>query len=246
MGRLDGKVALITGGARGQGAQEARLFAEHGAKVVLTDVLDVEGKQTAADIGGHAWYHHHDVTSESDWTGIVSSVIGEHGQLDVLVNNAGILSIAPLVMTTEEDYRRVIDVNQVGVFLGMKSVVPHMVERQQGSIINISSVAGLMGSPGMIAYGASKWAVRGMTKSVALEVASFGVRVNSIHPGIIDTPMLEEFEKWGIMGNVMERVPVGRKAEAVEVANLALYLASDESAYSTGSEFVVDGGLTAS
>ena len=246
MGRLDGKVALITGGARGQGAQEARLFAEHGAKVVLTDVLDVEGKQTAADIGGHASYHHHDVTSESDWTGIVESVIAEHGQLDVLVNNAGILSIAPLVMTTEDDYRRVIDVNQIGVFLGMKAVVPHMVERQQGSIINISSVAGLMGSPGMIAYGASKWAVSGMTKSVALEVAPFGVRVNSIHPGIIVTPMLEEFEKWGIMGNVIERVPVGRKAEAAEVANLALYLASDESAYSTGSEFIIDGGLTAS
>jgi 3alpha(or 20beta)-hydroxysteroid dehydrogenase len=163
-----------------------------------------------------------------------------------LVNNAGILAISPLVMTTEADYRRVIDVNQIGVFLGMKAVVPHMVERQQGSIINISSVAGLMGAPGMIAYGASKWAVRGMTKSVALEVASFGVRVNSIHPGIIETPMLEEFEKWGIMGAVMERVPVGRKAEASEVANLALYLASDESAYSTGAEFVVDGGMTAS
>jgi 3alpha(or 20beta)-hydroxysteroid dehydrogenase len=149
-------------------------------------------------------------------------------------------------MTTEEDYRRVIDVNQVGVFLGMRAVVPHMVDRQTGSIVNISSVAGLMGSPGMIAYGASKWAVRGMTKSVALEVAPFGVRVNSIHPGIIETPMLEEFERWGIMSAVMQRVPVGRKAEAVEVARLALYLASDESAYSTGSEFVVDGGMTAS
>jgi 3alpha(or 20beta)-hydroxysteroid dehydrogenase len=246
MGRLDAKVALITGGARGQGAQEARLFAAEGAHVVITDVLDDEGKQTASDIGDQATYHHHDVTSEADWTGIVESVIAEHGQLDVLVNNAGILAIAPLVMTTEEEYRRVIDVNQVGVFLGMKAVVPHMVERQHGSIINISSVAGLMGSPGMIAYGASKWAVRGMTKSVALEVAPFGVRVNSIHPGIIETPMLEEFEKWGVMGAVMERVPVGRKAEASEVANLALYLASDESAYSTGSEFVVDGGMTAS
>jgi 3alpha(or 20beta)-hydroxysteroid dehydrogenase len=162
------------------------------------------------------------------------------------VNNAGIVAISPLLMTTEEDYRRVIDVNQVGVFLGMRAVVPHMVDRQTGSIVNISSVAGLMGSPGMIAYGASKWAVRGMTKSVALEVAPFGVRVNSIHPGIIETPMLEEFERWGIMSAIMQRVPVGRKAEAVEVARLALYLASDESAYSTGSEFVVDGGMTAS
>ncbi len=246
MGRLDGKVAVITGGARGQGAEEARLFAAEGAQVVITDVLDDSGKQTASDIGNAATYHHHDVTSEADWSSVVDAVLAEHGQLDVLVNNAGILAIAPLVMTTEADYRRVIDVNQIGVFLGMKAVVPHMVERQSGSIVNISSVAGLMGSPGMIAYGASKWAVRGMTKSVALEVAPFGVRVNSIHPGIIDTPMLEEFEKWGIMGNVMERVPVGRTADAIEVARLALYLASDDSRYSTGSEFVVDGGMTAS
>jgi 3alpha(or 20beta)-hydroxysteroid dehydrogenase len=246
MGRLEGKVALITGGARGQGAQEAELFASEGAAVVITDVLDDEGKQTAASIGEQATYHHHDVTREADWTGVVEAILSEHGQLDVLVNNAGIVAISPLVMTTEEDYRRVIDVNQVGVFLGMKAVVPHMVERQTGSIVNISSVAGLMGSPGMIAYGASKWAVRGMTKAVALEVASFGVRVNSIHPGIIETPMLEEFERWGIMSAVMQRVPVGRKADAVEVARLALYLASDESAYSTGSEFVVDGGMTAS
>jgi 3alpha(or 20beta)-hydroxysteroid dehydrogenase len=148
-------------------------------------------------------------------------------------------------MTTEADYRRVIDVNQIGVFLGMKTVVAHMVERQSGSIINVSSVAGLIGSPGMLAYGASKWAVRGMTKSVALEVAPFGVRVNSIHPGIIETPMLDEFEKWGIMPQVMQQIPVARKAEAVEVARLALFLASDESAYSTGSEFVIDGGMTA-
>jgi 3alpha(or 20beta)-hydroxysteroid dehydrogenase len=243
MARLDDRVALITGGARGQGAEEARLFAAEGAHVVITDVLDDDGKQTAADIG--ASFHHHDVASESEWTRVVDAVLAEHGQIDVLINNAGILSIAPLVLTTEADYRRVIDVNQIGTFLGMKAVVPHMVERQSGSIINISSVAGLMGSPGMIAYGASKWAVRGMTKSVALEVAPFGVRVNSIHPGIIETPMLEEFEKWGIMGNVMERVPVGRKAESIEVARLALYLASDDSAYSTGAEFVVDGGMTA-
>jgi 3alpha(or 20beta)-hydroxysteroid dehydrogenase len=245
MGRLDGKVALITGGARGQGAEEARLFAEEGASVVITDVLDDDGKQTAAEIGSAATYHHHDVTKESEWASVVVTVLAEHGQLDVLVNNAGVLAIAPLVMTTEEEYRRVIDVNQVGVFLGMKAAVPHMVERQQGSIINISSVAGLMGSPGMIAYGASKWAVRGMTKSVALEVAPFGVRVNSIHPGIIETTMLEEFEKWRLMSAVMERVPIARRAEAIEVARLALYLASDDSAYSTGSEFVVDGGMTA-
>jgi 3alpha(or 20beta)-hydroxysteroid dehydrogenase len=243
MGKLEGKVALITGGARGQGAAEARSFAAEGAQVIITDVLDDDGKQTATDIGSAATFHHHDVTSEAEWTGIVESVLAEHGQLDVLVNNAGILAIAPLTMTTEEDYRRVIDVNQVGVFLGMKAVVPHMVERQSGSIVNISSVAGLRAAPGMIAYGASKWAVRGMTKTVAREVAPFGVRVNSIHPGIIDTPMLEEFDKWGIMDRVMEQVPMARTAEAAEVAKLALFLASDDSAYSTGSEFVIDGGM---
>jgi len=245
-GRLAGKVALVTGGARGQGAEEAALFASEGATVVLTDVLDDEGKQTASAIGARATYLHHDVRSEQEWSDVVARVIDDHGQIDVLVNNAGVLAISPLVMTAEEDYRRVIDVNQIGCFLGMKAVVPHMVERRQGSIINISSVAGLMGTPGMIAYGASKWAVRGMTKTVALEVAPFGVRVNSIHPGIIDTPMLEEFERWGIMDAVMQRVPVGRRAAAGDVARLALYLASDESAYSTGSEFVVDGGMTAS
>src|SRR3954447_2671938 len=146
-GRLTGKVALITGGARGQGAEEAALFAAEGASVVITDVLDDEGKQTASTVGGNVTYLHHDVTKEEDWTAVVARVLDDHGQLDVLVNNAGVLAIAPLVMTTEAEYRRVIDVNQIGTFLGMKAVVPHMVERGQGSIINISSVAGLMGTP---------------------------------------------------------------------------------------------------
>jgi len=245
MGRLDGKVALISGGARGMGEQEARLFAAEGARVVITDVLDDDGKQTAADIGAAATYHHHDVTRESDWTSVVDAVLAEHGQIDVLINNAGIFRFGATTTTTEDEYRQIIDVNQVGVFLGMKSVLPHMIERRSGSVINISSVAGLMGSPGMIAYGASKWAVRGMTKGAAKEVAAFGVRVNSIHPGIIDTPMGQQFDDAGIMQVVLQQVPVGRQAEAVEVARLALYLASDDSIYSTGSEFVVDGGMTA-
>ena len=245
MGRLDDKVALVTGGARGQGEQEARLFAAEGARVVLTDVLDAEGKQTAADIGAAATFHHHDVTSESEWTGVVDAVLAEHGQIDVLVNNAGIFQILPLLMTSEADYRKVIDINQVGVFLGMKAVLPHMIERARGSVINISSVAGLIGSPGTFAYSASKWAVRGMTRSAAKEVAPFGVRVNSIHPGIIDTAMVDQLEDLGVMPALMERIPAGRKADAVEVARLALYLASDESVYSNGSEFVIDGGMTA-
>jgi 3alpha(or 20beta)-hydroxysteroid dehydrogenase len=245
MGRLDGKVALISGGARGMGEQEARLFAAEGARVVITDVLDDDGKQTAADIGAAATYHHHDVTRETDWTSVVDAVLAEHGQIDVLINNAGIFRFGATTTTTEDEYRQIIDVNQIGVFLGMKSVLPHMIERRSGSVINISSVAGLTGSPGMIAYGASKWAVRGMTKGAAKEVAAFGVRVNSIHPGIIDTPMGQQFDEAGVMQIVLQQVPVGRQAEAVEVARLALYLASDDSIYSTGSEFVVDGGMTA-
>jgi 3alpha(or 20beta)-hydroxysteroid dehydrogenase len=245
MARLQNKVALITGGARGMGEQEARLFAVEGAQVVITDVLDDDGKQAAADIGAAATYHHHDVTQESEWTSVVEAVLGEHGRIDVLINNAGIFRFGATTTTTEDEYRQIIDVNQVGVFLGMKAVLPHMIERRSGSVINISSVAGLMGSPGMIAYGASKWAVRGMTKAAAKEVAGFGVRVNSIHPGIIDTAMGQQFEDAGVMPVVLQQVPVGRLAEAVEVARLALYLASDDSAYSTGSEFVVDGGMTA-
>ena len=245
MGRLEGKVALITGAARGQGAAEGRLFASEGAAVVLTDVLDGEGKATAADIGAAATFHHHDVTSEAEWTSVVAAVLEEHGQLDVLINNAGIFAINPMVLTTEEEYRRIIDVNQLGTFLGMKAVATTMVERRTGSIINISSVAGLGGSPGMLPYAASKWAVRGMSRSAAMELAGSGVRVNSIHPGIIETPMLQEFASWGIMPQVMERIPMGRSAEALEVAKVALFLASDDSAYCTGAEFVVDGGMKA-
>jgi len=247
MGRLDGKVVLITGGARGQGAAEATLFASEGAAVVLTDVLDDEGKQTAADIGDRATYLHHDVTSEDDWRAAVDAVLAEHGRVDALVNNAGVFTVLPMAMTSLEEYQRVIGVNQIGVFLGMKAVTAPMVDQQSGSIVNISSVAGLRGSAGTIAYTASKWAVRGMTKVAAVELAPFGVRVNSIHPGIIDTAMLGEFTKWGddVMERVLDRIPMGRIAAADDVARLALYLVSDDSAYSTGSEFVVDGGMTA-
>ena len=247
MGRLDGKVALISGAARGQGAAEARLFASEGAKVMLGDVLDADGEVTAKDIGDAAAYRHHDVTSEADWAGIVDETIERFGKIDVLINNAGIFKLLPMAMTSLEDYERIIQVNQVGTFLGMKAVAPKMAAARSGSIINISSVAGLSGSPATVAYAASKWAVRGMTKCVALEMAPFGVRVNSIHPGIIDTPMLQEFTVFGeqVLTGVKERIPMGRIAEADDVARLALSLASDDSAYSTGSEFVVDGGMTA-
>ena len=190
MGRLDGKTALITGGARGQGAAEARLFAEEGANVVLTDVLDEDGERTADAIG--ADYLHHDVTSEAEWAAAVARAVELHGGLDVLVNNAGIYAQTTLIGGDLEEYRRVIEVNQVGVFLGMREVAPVMIERGGGSIINTSSVGGMRGGGGSFAYTASKWAVRGMTKSAAVRLGPHGIRVNSIHPGLIDTPMLGE------------------------------------------------------
>lgn len=246
MGRLTDKIALITGGARGQGAAEARLFAAEGATVWLTDVLDDEGEATAADIGPAATYRNHDVRDEERWIELVDEVREAHGRLDVLVNNAGIFRVMPTVFTSESEYREIIDVNQVGTFLGMKAVIPTMVGAESGSIINISSVAGLTGAPGTMAYSASKWAVRGMTKVAAKEVAPFGVRVNSVHPGIIDTPMMAEASPEGsIIDRVVDAIPMGHVAQADDVARLVLYLASDESAYSTGAEFVVDGGMTA-
>ena len=243
--RLDGKVALISGGARGQGATEAELFASEGAKVVIGDVLDDEGKATAERIGPSCRYVHLDVTLEEDWAAALAMTVDEFGPPDILVNNAGIFIIRPIVMTTLDDYERVVKVNQTGVFLGIKTVAPVMCEHRRGSIINISSVAGLKGTAGTIAYTASKWAVRGMTKTAANEFAAFGVRVNSVHPGIIDTPMAQEFTNMGVMDQVRQAIPMGKETGPETVAKLVLFLASDDSSYSTGSEFVVDGGMVA-
>ena len=248
--RLVGKVAVITGGARGMGASEAQLFLDEGAKVVITDVLDEAGKQTAQRLspdGSCCVFLHHDVTNENDWTSVIAETVSAFGQVDVLINNAGIFERGSVLDTSLKDFQRTIDINLTGVFLGMKAVAPHMVQRKTGSIVNISSVAGLAGTPGFVAYGASKWAVRGMTKGVAKELAPFGVRVNSIHPGIIDTPMLQTFDEAGegVREAVRTRIPLGYEAEPIHVARLALYLASDDSAYSTGSEFIVDGGWSA-
>jgi 3alpha(or 20beta)-hydroxysteroid dehydrogenase len=248
--RLEGKVALITGGARGMGASEAQLFLDEGAKVVITDILDEVGQETARRLspdGSRCIFYRHDVTNESEWESVVADAIGAFGQIDVLVNNAGVFEQGSILDTTLKNFERTMDINVTGVFLGMKTVAPHMVQRKQGSIINISSVAGLNGTPGFVAYGASKWAVRGMTKGVAKELAPFGVRVNSIHPGIIDTPMLQTFDEAGegVREMVRTRIPLGYEAEPIHVARLALYLGSDDSAYSTGSEFIVDGGWSA-
>jgi 3alpha(or 20beta)-hydroxysteroid dehydrogenase len=239
-GRLAGKVALITGAARGQGAAEARLFVEQGAKVVLGDLLDEEGEAVAASLGDSAIYTHIDIRSEADWQSALD-VAARFGPLNVLINNAAITHFASIVDTTVADYERVIGVNQTGTFLGMRSVIPVMKAAGGGSIVNVSSIDGLQAKNGIIAYAASKWAIRGMTKVAALELGHHGIRVNSLHPGGIDT----------IMGNptgsdqidqFYSRHPIPRAGRSEEIAQMALFLASDESSYSTGSEFVADGG----
>ncbi|MXX81613.1 MAG: SDR family NAD(P)-dependent oxidoreductase, partial [Chloroflexi bacterium] len=188
--RLKDKVTLVTGGSRGQGAAEAELFAAEGARVIIADVLDDDGAQTAAAIGDAASYHHLDVTDEDAWHALVADIVDQHGRLDALVNNAGIYRNAPIVEMTQDMYRQVIEINQIGVWLGMKAVGPQMMAQQAGSVVNISSTAGFRGGPGSIAYTASKFAVRGMTKVAAREWGRYNIRVNSIHPGPIDTMML--------------------------------------------------------
>lgn len=246
MSNLNGKVALITGAARGQGAAEARLFAQRGAKVMLCDILDDEGQAVAAEIGANAAYLRLDVTSEASWQAAVKATVSKFGKLNVLVNNAGIVKVTALADCPLEEYMQVIQVNQVGVFLGMKTVAPAMKQAGGGSIVNISSIDGLIGMTGGTAYCASKFAVRGMTKVAALELGKDGIRVNSIHPGGILTPMITGA---GLdaqtAGEIFGRVPLQRIGQPEEIATLAAYLASDDASYSTGSEFIADGGLTA-
>ncbi|MGI5498791.1 glucose 1-dehydrogenase [Lentzea sp. CA-135723] len=242
--RLSGKVALITGAARGQGAAAARRFVAEGASVMVTDVLDDQGKELASELG--AEYCHLDVSSESSWAEAVTFTVSTFGSVSVLVNNAGILHFSALADTTLADYQRVIGINQVGTFLGMRSVVEPMKAAGGGSIVNVSSVEGLGGMPYLTAYTASKFAIRGMTKVAAMELGQHGIRVNSVHPGAIDTPMVSE-----ALGRPIDVSPIGKKlalrriGQPEDVANVVLFLASDESAYCTGGEFVVDGGATA-
>ena len=248
--RLEGKVAVISGGARGMGAAEARLFAREGASVAIGDVLEEEGRQVEAQIseaGGHALFLRLDVTSESDWINAVAAAVSRFGKLDILVNNAGVGGGGGLVEeTTVEAWDRVMDVNAKGVFLGTKAAIPEMRRAGGGSVINISSVYGLVGSGGASAYHASKGAVRLLTKSTAIQYAGEGIRANSVHPGIIDTPMTaasladpERNRRW------LSGTPLGRRGEPDDVAYGVLFLASDESSFMTGSELVIDGGWTA-
>lgn len=245
MGRLAGKVALVTGAAGGQGAAAARRFVEEGARVVVTDVNDEAGKAFADGIGAH--YRHLDVSEEDEWTAALAETAEVYGTPNVLVNNAGVLHLSLLQDTTLADYLRVIQVNQIGTFLGMRAVVPGMVAAGGGSIINVSSVEGLSATPLLTAYTASKFAVRGMTKVAALELGAKGVRVNSVHPGAIETGLLPN----ALGGQpvdltyVGKRVPLRRVGQPPEIAQLVLFLASDESSYCTGAEFIADGGVTA-
>ena len=250
MGRLDGKVALISGGARGQGAEEARLMAEEGAKVVFGDLLDDQGKQVEASIteaGLEATYVHLDVTRESEWQSAVETAVGKYGGLHVLVNNAGILIRKSIEDTSEEDWDRIMAVNVKGVFLGTKHAIPAMRNSGGGFIVNISSTAGLVGSPeGSASYTATKGAVRLFTKATAIQHAKDGIRCNSVHPGPIDTEMIRDTitdpDRWAAR---LRRLPMGRVGTAADIAYGVLYLASDEASFVTGTELVIDGGTTA-
>jgi 3alpha(or 20beta)-hydroxysteroid dehydrogenase len=245
--RAEGKVALITGSAGGIGAAAARRLGEEGAQLLLTDTDAAGAERIAQELGSRASARAHDVTSEDDWQAVVSWALETQGRIDILLNNAGVFLAAPLADTSLEAFRGVIDVNVVGVFLGMRAVAPAMSGQQAGSIINMSSVAGLMGSPYLVAYSASKWAVRGMTKVVAKELASSGVRVNSVHPGQIDTDMnTRQREKTPeLIDRLIRGIPLRRIGAPEEIAEAVVYLACDESVYVTGSELVVDGGTTA-
>ncbi len=250
MGRLDGKVALISGGARGQGATEMKLFVQEGAKVVFGDILDDEGRRVEAEVraaGGEATYVHLNVTSEADWRAAVDMAERQYGKLNVLVNNAGILIRKSIEETTEDDWDRIMAVNVKGVFLGTKYAIPAMRRAGSGSIINISSTAGLVGSPyGSSAYTATKGAVRLFTKATAVQHAKDNIRCNSVHPGPIDTDMIRDTLSDAVLREErLNRLPLRRIGKPEDVAYGVLYLASDEASFVTGSELVIDGGSTA-
>ncbi|MFJ9371060.1 glucose 1-dehydrogenase [Nocardia sp. NPDC101769] len=235
--RVTGKVALISGGARGMGAAHARALVEHGASVVIADLLEAEGKALAGELGSAARFAHLDVTDRSSWQQAVGVAVEEFGSLTVLVNNAGIVNGNTIIDYELAAWRQIVDINLTGTFLGIQASAKAMIDAGGGSIINISSVEGLRGSPGLHGYTATKFAVRGLTKSAALELAPHNIRVNSVHPGMVRTPMTQ-----GIPEDFLQ-IPLGRAADSDEVANLIVYLASDESSYTTGAEHVIDGGL---
>lgn len=246
MTRLAGKVAIVTGGAQGQGEAICRAFVAEGAEVVIADIADDLGKALATELGEHAHFAHLDVSDEDNWAAVVSEAVETFGPVTTLVNNAGILMFAELTRTETAAFERIFRINQLGCFLGMRTVTPVMAENGGGSIVNTSSIEGLKGMPTLVAYVGTKFAIRGMTKAAAMELGPKGIRVNSVHPGMIRTPMIE-----GHVGGdagyefVGQKIPLRRTGLPEDMAGIYVYLASDESAYATGAEFVVDGGVTA-
>jgi 3alpha(or 20beta)-hydroxysteroid dehydrogenase len=236
MGRVEGKVVLISGGARNIGGASARMLVAEGANVVIGDLLDEEGQALADELGEAARYVHLDVTSEADWAAAVALTVAEFGRLDVLFNNAGIFNGGQLQRYKREQWQEMLDVNLTGAFLGMQAAADAMIAAGGGSIINTSSIEGLRGTPWAHGYVASKWGLRGLTKSAAMELAPHGIRVNSLHPGRIRTPATDA------MPDDLIPIPLGRPGLPEEVATFALFLASDESSFATGAEFVMDGG----
>lgn len=243
MNRLKDKVAIITGSAQGMGEAHARLFIEEGAKVVLTDLNEEKGRSLVSELGENAIFVKQNVSKIEDWAKVLEETEKNFGAVNILVNNAGITMNKSIKDTTEEDYHRVFEINQLSVFLGIKSVISSMEKVGGGSIVNISSMNGLVA--GAIGYTDTKFAVRGMTKAAAMELAPLNIRVNSVHPGVIETPMIVQEDTKDSIKEFAKYIPLRRVAKPSEVSKLILFLASDDSSYSTGSEFVVDGGMTA-
>lgn len=242
MNRLENKVAIITGGAAGMGEAHVRLFINEGAKVVLTDINTEKGEALAKELGDHALFIQHDVTDEKGWETVVTEAEKAFGPVNILVNNAGISPVMSLEHSSLNDYMNVVNINQVSVFLGMKYVTASMKKAESGSIINVSSINGLQG--GVIGYTDTKFAVRGMSKAAAKELAKYNIRVNSVHPGVIDTPMVRESDAFEHIQAMVPMIPLKRMAKPNEISQLVLFLASDDSSYSTGAEFIADGGIT--
>ena len=243
MSRLEGKVAIITGAAQGMGAAHATEFIKQGAKVVLTDLNEEKGAALAAELGENALFVKQDVTSEQGWADVVAAAEEKFGPVNVLVNNAGISLNKFMLELSLDEYMKIVNINQVSVFLGMKAVAGSMIKAGGGSIVNISSINGLVG--GAVGYTDTKFAVRGMTKAAALNLAHMGIRVNSVHPGVIATPMIMQEDAKEAIEEFAKQIPLKRVSQPEEVSQVVVFLASDESSYSTGAEFVVDGGITA-
>lgn len=243
MGKLDGKVAIITGAAQGMGAMHVRKFVEEGAKVVITDINLEAAQQLADEVGENTIALKLDVSKADNWKEVCEKTEEVFGPVTVLVNNAGIGIFKLLEDLTEADFRLTFEIDELGVFLGMKTVVPYMKKAGVGSIVNISSVDGLVSAPTAIAYSASKHAVTGMTKGAAAELGQYNIRVNSVHPGVIESPMAEQGDVAEFIKKLEQDIPLRRRARTEEVSNLVVYIASEDSSYSTGSQFVVDGGM---